>query len=229
MWPCKNPGEDARLYSAVKAASDFSIALGINIPTGKDSLSMTQKYNDQVVFSPGTVIISASAEVDDIRKIVEPVIVNDSLTSLLYIDMSRDDLKPGGSSLGQILNRLGNDVPSVKDPDYFKEVFDAVQSLIKADKILSGHDISAGGILTTLLEMCFSNTTGGITVNLSAIDEMDTVKVLFSQNPGIIIQVKDEDEVAEILLEKGITYFSIGHPVNDRTLVCDKLQQDINI
>ena len=68
MWPCKNPGEDARLYAAVKAASDFAIALGINIPTGKDSLSMTQKYNDQVVYSPGTVIISASGEVNDIRK-----------------------------------------------------------------------------------------------------------------------------------------------------------------
>ena len=79
MWPCKNPGEDSRLYSAVKAASDFAIALGINIPTGKDSLSMTQKYNDEVVLSPGTVIISAAAEVDNIRKIVEPVIVNDPL------------------------------------------------------------------------------------------------------------------------------------------------------
>ncbi|MCX6255292.1 MAG: phosphoribosylformylglycinamidine synthase [Bacteroidia bacterium] len=218
MWPCKNPGEDARLYSAVQAASDFAIALGINIPTGKDSLSMTQKYSDQVVFSPGTVIISASGEIIDIRKIVEPVIVNDSYTSLLYIDMSRDDLKPGGSSFAQILNRIGDEVPTVKDPAYFKEVFDTIQDLIVKDKILSGHDISAGGMLTTLLEMCFSNTCGGITVNLSALDESDTVKILFSQNPGIIIQVKDEDEVAEILLENGISYFSIGHPVNERIL-----------
>ena len=218
MWPCKNPGEDARLYSAVKAASDFAIALGINIPTGKDSLSMTQKYNDQVVYSPGTVIISAAGEIHDIRKIVEPVIVNDPYTSLLYIDMSRDDFKPGGSSFAQILNRLGDEVPTVKDPAYFKEVFDTIQDLILKGKILSGHDISAGGMLTTLLEMCFSNTDGGITVNLSALNEDDTVKILFSQNPGIIIQVKDEDEVAEILLENGISYFSIGHPVNERTL-----------
>ncbi len=218
MWPCKNPGEDARLYSAVKAASDFAIALGINIPTGKDSLSMTQKYSDKVVFSPGTVIISASGEVSDIRKIIEPVIVADPYTSLIYIDMSRDDFKPGGSSLGQILNRLGDEVPTVKDPLYFKEVFDTVQGLISDGKILSGHDISAGGMLTTLLEMCFANTTGGISVNLSALDESDTVKILFSQNPGIIVQVKDEDEVAEILLENGISYFSIGHPVIERTL-----------
>jgi phosphoribosylformylglycinamidine synthase len=218
MWPCKNPGEDARLYAAVKAASDFSIALGINIPTGKDSLSMTQKYSDQVVFSPGTVIISASGEINDIRKIIEPVIVNDPYTSLLYIDMSCDDFKPGGSSFAQILNRLGDEVPTVKDPAYFKKVFDTIQGLIFKGKILSGHDISAGGMIITLLEMCFSNTTGGITINLSALDISDTVKILFSQNPGIIIQVKDEDEVAEILLENGISYFSIGQPVNDRTL-----------
>jgi phosphoribosylformylglycinamidine synthase len=218
MWPCKNPGEDARLYAAVKAASDFAIALGINIPTGKDSLSMTQKYKDQVVYSPGTVIITAAAEISNVRKIIEPVIVNDPYTSLLYIDMSRDQFKPGGSSFAQILNRLGDETPAVTDPLYFKEVFNAVQELIIKDKILSGHDISAGGMLTTLLEMCFSNTRGGISVNLSALDEPDTVKVLFSQNPGIIIQVKDEDEVAEMLIENGISYFSVGHPVDERSL-----------
>jgi phosphoribosylformylglycinamidine synthase len=232
MWPCKNTGEDARLYKAVKAASDFAIALGINIPTGKDSLSMTQKYSDMVVYSPGTVIISAAAEIDNIRKIIEPVIVNDPYTSLLYIDMSRDALKPGGSSFAQILNRLGDDVPTVTDPAYFKEVFDTVQDLIAKGMILSGHDISAGGILTTLLEMCFSNTNGGISVNLTAVDESDTVKMLFSQNPGIIIQVKDEVEVMEILLENGISYFSIGHPVNDRILYVtnknDQLSFDID-
>ncbi len=218
MWPCKNQGEDSRLYYAVKAASDFAISLGINIPTGKDSLSMTQKYKDQVVNSPGTVIISASGEISDVRKIVEPVIVNDPYTSLLYIDMSRDEFKPGGSSLAQILNKLGDEVPTVKDPAYFKEVFDTIQGLIIKGKILSGHDISAGGMLTTLLEMCFSNTRGGITVNLEALNENDTIKVLFSQNPGIIIQVRDEDEIAEILLESGISYFSIGHPIEERSL-----------
>jgi phosphoribosylformylglycinamidine synthase len=225
MWPCKNPGEDARLYAATKAASDFTICLGINIPTGKDSLSMTQKYSDQVVYSPGTVIISASGEVKDIRKIVEPVIVKDPYTSLLYIDMSCDKLKLGGSSFAQVVNRLGDEVPIVKDPSYFAEVFNTIQYLINKGKILSGHDISAGGMITTLLEMCFSNTTGGITVNLSELDEKDTIRLLFSQNPGIIIQVKDEDSVAEILLEHGISCFSIGHPVNERTLYINILKE----
>jgi phosphoribosylformylglycinamidine synthase len=218
MWPCKNPGEDSRLYLAVKAASEFAIDLGINIPTGKDSLSMTQKYSEQVVFSPGTVIISASGEMNEIKKIIEPVLVNDPYTSLLYIDMSRDDFKPGGSSFAQILNRIGEEAPAVKDPAYFAEVFNTIQDLIINDKILSGHDISAGGMLTTLLELCFSNSSGGLAINLSALKEKDTIKMLFCQNPGIVIQVNDEVEIAEILLEHGISYFSIGHPVKERTL-----------
>ena len=229
MWPCKNPGEDARLYEAVRAASNFAIELGINIPTGKDSLSMTQKYRDEVVISPGTVIISASGEVSDIKKIVEPVIVNDPNTSLLYIDMSRDKLKTGGSSLAQIINSLGNETPTVKDPAYFAEAFNTLQDLIKDNMILAGHDISAGGMLTTLLEMCFSNREGGITVNLTEIEESDTVKLLFSQNPGVIIQVKDEIEVAEILLERGISYYSLGHPVHDRTLYITNNKKTITL
>jgi phosphoribosylformylglycinamidine synthase len=218
MWPCKNPGEDSRLYEAVKAASDFAIGLGINIPTGKDSLSMTQKYKNKVVFSPGTVIISATGEVKNVRKIVEPVIVNDPYTSLLYIDMSRDNLKLGGSSFAQVINRLGDSAPTVKNPVYFADVFNTIQDLIIKDKILAGHDISAGGMFTTMLEMCFSNIAGGLSINLTAMNEKDTVKILFNQNPGILIQVKDQEEVAEMLLENGISYLSIGHPVNDRTL-----------
>jgi phosphoribosylformylglycinamidine synthase len=219
MWPCRNPGEDSRLYDAVKAASDFAIQLGINIPTGKDSLSMTQKYDDEVVYAPGTVIISAAGEVKDIRKIIEPVLENDPFTSLLYIDMSRDSFSLGGSSFAQITNRLGDETPTVTDPAYFAAVFNAIQELISNGMVISGHDISAGGIITTLLEMSFANPSGGITVNLTAIGEEDTLKILFSQNPGIIIQVRNEDEVVEFLLENGISYFSFGHPILDRTLV----------
>ncbi len=226
MWPCRNPGEDARLYRAVEAASNFAIGLGINIPTGKDSLSMTQKYDDGLVLSPGTLIISAAAEVSDVRKITGPVIVNDPDTSLLYIDMSRDNLKTGGSSLAQVLNSVGTDVPMVTDPAYFASVFNVIQNLIEDEKILSGHDISAGGMLTTLLEMCFANTEGGAAINLSGFDDSDTVKILFSQNPGIIIQVKDEDEIAETLLDNGISYLSIGHPVSERTLFVRNLDRN---
>ena len=179
---------------------------------------MTQKYRDQTVLAPGSVIITAAGEVENIRNIIEPVIVNDPYTSLIYIDMSRDQHNLGGSAFGQVMNRIGNLTPTVKDPAYFSEVFNAIQKLIKKGKILSGHDISAGGMITTLLEMCFANTSGGISVNLTSVDEPDTVKLLFSQNPGIIIQVKDENEIAEFLLENGIGYLAIGHPVLDRKL-----------
>ena len=149
MWPCRKPGEDARLFSAVKAASDFSIALGINIPTGKDSLSMTQKYKDGTeVFSPGTVIISATAEITDFNKTVEPVIQPDENAGIIYIDLSGDSFKLGGSSFAQSLNTLGNETPTVKDPRYFVNAFQAVQHLVDEGSILAGHDVSAGGLVS---------------------------------------------------------------------------------
>ena len=218
MWPCRNPGEDARLYEAVQAASDFALALGINIPTGKDSLSMTQKYPDGVVFAPGTVIITSAAEVTDVRAIIEPVLKNDETTALFYIDLSGMKPETGGSALGQTLNAIGITAPSVTDPSYFAAGFEVIQELIKKGMILAGHDISAGGMITTLLEMCFANRTGGMTINLGELDESDTVRLLFSQNPGVIIQVKDEAETEELLLSRGITCYSIGHPVEERKI-----------
>ena len=226
MWPCRNQGEDARLYEAVQAASDFAVALGVNIPTGKDSLSMTQKYRDGMVISPGTVIITSAAEVSDIRDVVEPVIRNDASTTLFFIDMSGMRPALGGSALGQTLNRLGKEAPSVADPGYFAAAFGALQQLIKERKIIAGHDISAGGMITALLEMCFANREGGLTVNITEMDESDTVSVLFSQNPGVLIQVSDEAATEEFLLERGIRFFAIGHPVRERKIFLRNGQSD---
>jgi phosphoribosylformylglycinamidine synthase len=217
MWPCRNKGEDARLYKAAEAASDFAIALGINIPTGKDSLSMTQKYDGEVVQAPGTVIISAAGEVTDIRKIVEPVVVNDPESRLLYIDLSYDDLKLGGSSFGQSVNHLFREAPTVKEPAYFVKTFNLVQSLIEDGKIMAGHDISAGGMLTTLLEMCFANTSGGLEVDVNGFQTL-TAAALFSENPGIIIQVKETDAIKGLLEKEGIRFREIGRPVEERKL-----------
>ncbi len=216
MWPCNNPGEDARLYSAVEATSKFAIELGLNIPTGKDSLSMVQKYKNQTVYAPGTVIISAGGEVTDIKKIVEPVLVNDNNSKILYIDFSSDDFKLGGSSFAQLTNKLGVDTPSIKNSAYFKSAFNAVQELVEKELILAGHDISAGGLLTTLLEINFANTKGGLAINLADFTESDLVKVLFSENSGIIIQVKDEDAVRKVLTSHGINAATIGQPQTDR-------------
>lgn len=223
MWPCKNRGEDARLYDAVEAASKFAIALGINIPTGKDSLSMTQKYPDgKVVYAPGTVIISAAGEVNDNAKIVEPVLQPDTESCLLYIDFSSDAFKLGGSSFGQIMNKLGTETPSVKDPLYFTRVFETIQQLINDQKILSGHDISAGGMITTLLEMCFSQTQTGIEIDLNEIPEMDIIKILFSENPGVIIQVSEVQTVEDILRKNNLNFFIIGTPISKRQLIIHK-------
>ncbi len=214
MWPCKNEGEDARLYNAVKATSDFAIGLGINIPTGKDSLSMTQKYKNDKVISPGTVIVSGTGEVSDVRKIVEPVIKNDENTEILYIDFSKADKSLGGSAFGQIINRLGEDTPTVTSAEYFVNAFNTVQELIENKQILAGHDISSGGMITTLLEMNFANTKGGLDIDLSDLNEEDTIKLIFSENPGIIIQVKDD---AKVLLDaNNIEYHVIGKPITDR-------------
>ena len=222
MWPCRNEGEDARLYTAVKAASDFACSLGINIPTGKDSLSMTQKYGDDKVIAPGTVIISAGAEVSDIKKIVSPVLAQDKNTYIYYIDFSFDTLKLGGSAFAQALNKLGNEVPTVKDPEYFRDAFNAVQDAIEKKLILAGHDISAGGMITALLEMCFANVEGGLDVNLDKISESDIVKILFAENPGILVQVKDKKAFEKLMEEAGVGFAIIAKPTDERHVLVSK-------
>ena len=222
MWPCRNEGEDARLYKAVQAASDFACELGINIPTGKDSLSMTQKYGDDKVIAPGTVIISAGAEVSDVKKIVSPVLVHERNSHIYYIDFSFDTLKLGGSALAQVLNKLGNEVPTVKDPEYFSDAFNAVQEAIEKGLILAGHDISAGGMITTLLEMCFANVEGGLEVNLDKINESDIVEILFAENPGIIVQVKDKKAFEKLMMDAGVGFAEIAKPTNERHILVSK-------
>lgn len=217
MWPCKNPGEDARLYRAAKAASDFAIRLGINIPTGKDSLSMTQKYGDDVVYSPGTVIISAAGEVRDVRMIVEPVLKDRDGSILVHVDFSSMEQELGGSCFSQVNNSLGSKSPSVNDPDYFASVFTALQEMIMEGDILAGHDISEGGVITTLLEMCFSAHGIGARIDLGTQGITDVLRYLFSENPGVIIQVEKEQSL-EILRKKKISYKVIGRTGKDTYL-----------
>ncbi|MDY4846499.1 MAG: phosphoribosylformylglycinamidine synthase, partial [Parabacteroides sp.] len=222
MWPCRNEGEDARLYKAVQAASDFAIALGINIPTGKDSLSMTQKYGDDKVIAPGTVIISAGAEVSDVKKIVSPVLAHEKNSYIYYIDFSFDTMKLGGSAFAQALNKLGDEVPTVQDPDYFKAAFNALQEAIEQGLILAGHDISAGGMITTMLEMCFANVEGGLEVNLDPLAEQDIVKILFAENPGVLVQVKERKVFEQLMREAGISCAIIARPTDERHILVSK-------
>tara|TARA_R110000796_G_scaffold35017_3_gene90141 strand:- start:117006 stop:120668 length:3663 start_codon:yes stop_codon:yes gene_type:complete len=217
MWPCKNEGEDARLYEAVQAVSDFSIALGINVPTGKDSLSMKQKYKDGDVISPGTVIISAAGNCNDITKVVEPVLQKDG-ASIYYINLSKDAYKLGGSSFAQVLNKIGNDAPTVNDAESLKNVFNTIQTLIKNEQIVAGHDVASGGLITTLLELCFADVDLGANLNLTDLNEEDTIKLLFSENAGIVFQSKNDAQLEQVLNDAKIDFNKIGNVTSESTL-----------
>jgi phosphoribosylformylglycinamidine synthase len=217
MWPAKNPGENARLYAAVEAARDFAVALGINIPTGKDSMSMTQKYPDgDAVYSPGTVIVTSAAEVSDIRKTVSPALKHRK-SQIVYVDFAKDDFHLGGSSFGQIVNRIGGEVPTVTDADYFKKAFSAVQQLISEGTVLAGHDVSAGGLITTLLEMTFADNRSGMTLDLGALGEKDMIKVLFSEKPAVVLQAADGASIVKTLKAAGVEAAVLGNVNFERT------------
>ena len=220
MWPAKQEGETARLYQAVKALSDYCIALGVNVPTGKDSLSMTQKYPDgEKVVAPGTVIISAVGEVTNVRQVVRPVMKVNEDTELLYVDFSKDGFNLGGSSFAQSQGYVGQVTPDVKSPAYFKKAFNAVQQLIEKNLVLAGHDVSAGGLITTLFEMNFANAEGGMDIDLKAFDAEDLIALLFCEKPSVVLQVRKDGIVKKMLREAGVKAVSIGHPVQERKLV----------
>lgn len=210
MWPCKNLGEDARLFKAVKALSEFAIRLGINIPTGKDSLSATQKYPDGTkVLAPGTVIISATAEISDVRKIVNPVFKSGYDDSkIIRIDFSLDKLKLGGSTLAQTLFQLGDEVPIIQDDSYVAWAFTAIQKLISKGLVLAAHDVSADGLVPTLLEMCFADNRLGADIDLDVLNEPDLIKCYFANNPAVILQIKPE--ASQLLSESGIKFETLG-------------------
>nr|MCR4920897.1 phosphoribosylformylglycinamidine synthase [Bacteroidaceae bacterium] len=222
MWPCRaQKGEDARLYRAVEALSEFCCQLGINVPTGKDSLSMTQKYPDGTkIISPGTVIVSAGGQVSDIRKVVAPVVANDPKAALYHIDFSFCPLQLGGSAFAQSLGFVGDEVPTVKDASYFADAFNAVQECIRNGWVMAGHDISAGGLVTCLLEMCFANSNGGLQADLRGLGHDDILKAAFAENPGIVVQISPEHdkEFQKLMKERGVGFLRLGQPTGERTL-----------
>ncbi len=210
MWPCNNEGEDARLYEAVKACSDFAIALGINIPTGKDSLSMKQKYpNADPVLAPGTVIISAAAACVDITKVVEPVLQKNA-GSIYYISLSNDKLTLGGTSFAQTLQQIGNEVAGIKDAAYFATVFNTIQQAILEDKIAAGHDVGSGGLITSLLEMCFADQNLTADYDLTGLGEVDSAKTFFNENIALILQAKEDTSFEQLFQNAAVSFTKIG-------------------
>ncbi|RXR19070.1 phosphoribosylformylglycinamidine synthase [Flavobacterium amnicola] len=226
MWACKNEGEDARLYQAVQSCSDFAIELGINIPTGKDSLSMKQKYPNDEVIAPGTVIISAAGNCSNITKVVEPVLQRNG-GNIYYLNLSQDTFKLGGSSFNQTQNKVGNETPTIKNVDFFKKAFNTLQNLIKERKIKAGHDIGSGGLITTLLEMCFADVNLGANFDLTAIHENDSTKLLFSENIAVVFQA--DAEVEATFKANGIEIFNIGTVTNSDSVSITNFDDTFNL
>ena len=150
---------------------------------------MKQKYPDGGdVIAPGTVIISAAAHCTDVQKVVEPVLKHNG-GNIYYINFSGAHFELGGSAFAQVLNKIGDKAPTVTDAEGFKTAFNVVQSLIKEGKIQAGHDIGSGGLITTLLEMCFAENDLGATIDLSGLSaDEDLIKTLFAENAGVVIQ-----------------------------------------
>ena len=188
-------------------------------------MSMTQKYPDgEKVLSPGTLIISATGQSKDVGTTLHPVMSRDEDTTLLYIPfvpiIKGDAAFPlGGSAYASTLGKVGAKAPDITDPEYFKTCFNRLQDAMfnsMSNPVLAGHDISAGGLITTLLEMCFSNTEGGADIDLSALESSD---ILLSEVPGVVLQVKNAG-MDEFLRNLGpVKAWTIGRPVQKgRTL-----------
>ncbi|HDZ9477375.1 TPA: phosphoribosylformylglycinamidine synthase [Vibrio cholerae] len=197
MSPAGHPGEDAGLYEAVKAVGEeLCPALGITIPVGKDSMSMKTKWQEngeqKEVTSPLSLIITAFARVEDIRKTVTPQLRTDlGETSLILIDLGNGQNRLGATALAQVYKQLGDKPADVDNAAQLKGFFDAVQTLVRNDKLVAYHDKGDGGLLVTLAEMAFAGHCG-IKANIETLGD-DALAALFNEELGAVVQVKNDE------------------------------------
>jgi len=208
MWAPKLPGEGVAIRDAVKAMRDSMIELGIGVDGGKDSLSMATMVGSETVKSPRELVISLYAAVPDIRKKVTPDIKKAG-SALIFVDLSSGRERLGGSALAQVFSQIGEISPDMEDPSLVKNGFMVIQRLIADGLVLSGHDRSDGGLVTTLLEMVFSGNCG-LDVNLEG--ESSVFKTLFSEELGYVIECSTEDVgvIVARLAEAGVIAAKIG-------------------
>ena len=226
MWAAKLPGEGARLYDAAVAVRDIMFELGIAIDGGKDSLSMAAKIvskdKSETIKSPGTLVISAYATCPDITKVITPDIKQPGKSKLLFIDLGNNRNRLGGTSLAQVYNQIGNESPDVDDPKLLKKAFNAVQELISKDLILSGHDRSDGGLITTLLEMAFAGNCG-IKVEMQDAGcrmQDEIFALLFSEELGLALEYlpEKEEEIISLLKNSDVPYQVIGKTTSEKRI-----------
>ena len=201
MSPAGHPGEDAGLYEAVKAiGEELCPALGLTIPVGKDSMSMRTQWDEngiqKSVTSPMSLIITAFGVVEDIRKTVTPELrLDQGDTRLVAINLSKGKNRLGGSCLAQVYKQLGNETPDVDCPETLKGFFNAMQTLVRDEKLIAYHDVSDGGLFTTVCEMAFAGHTG-VDIDLSNVpskEASDNLSVLFNEELGAVIQIRESD------------------------------------
>ena len=219
MWPNGHEGDMADLYDAVEELSVFCRALGIAVPTGKDSLSMTQKYPDGEVSAPGTLLVTAAGPVDDVRHVASPVACIGEGDRLYYISLGSDVNALGGSAFYQTLGAVGTDVPGVASPQVIAETFNVISRMSP----LSLHDIGSGGLFVTLAEMLFADNTGGFEIftdGLSRIGFSGLAPMLFSESPGVVVQIDAAGVAAfeSAMCELGAEYACIGSSHMERII-----------
>ncbi|WP_299015823.1 phosphoribosylformylglycinamidine synthase [uncultured Photobacterium sp.] len=201
MSPAGHPGEDAGLYEAVKAVGEeLCPALGLTIPVGKDSMSMKTKWEEngeeKEVISPLSLVITAFGRVEDIRKTVTPQLRTDKgASSLLLIDLGCGQNRLGATALAQVYKQLGDKPADVDNPELVKGFFNAIQALIRDEKLQAYHDRGDGGLYVTLAEMAFAGHTGvEVDLNTTEADECDDVlAALFNEELGAVIQVRTDE------------------------------------
>jgi phosphoribosylformylglycinamidine synthase len=191
--------EDQALYEAVYALGmELCPELGISIPVGKDSMSMKtvwqQDAQEKIAVSPLSLIISAFAPVQDVRKTLTPQLHADLESDLILVDLGRGKNRLAGSALTQVFGQLGHEVPDLDDSEDLKALFAVVQGLIRDDLLLAYHDRSDGGLFTALAEMCFAGRVGlDVCLDNLLAEESELLPVLFSEELGVLLQVKQSD------------------------------------
>ncbi|KAL6526799.1 hypothetical protein OROGR_015889 [Orobanche gracilis] len=211
MYAAKIDGEGADMYDAALALSEAMIELGIAIDGGKDSLSMAAHASGEVVKAPGSLVISTYVTCSDITKTVTPDLKLRDDGVLLHIDLAKGKRRLGGSALAQVFDQVGDECPDLDDVSYLKRIFNAVQNLIAEELISSGHDISDGGLLVSVLEMAFAGNCG-VDLNLTLPENCSVSQTLFAEELGLVLEVRKKNLglVREKLLDFGVSAEIIG-------------------
>jgi phosphoribosylformylglycinamidine synthase len=203
MWAAKRAGEGALLYDAAIALRDLMLSLGIAIDGGKDSLSMSAQVSDTLVVAPGQLVIMGYAPVPDITKVATPDLTAGGV--LGYLKLSGVEWRLGGSALAQSLGQLGNESPDIDDPQLLAAGFRAMQELIEEGLVTAYHDVSDGGLITAVAEMCIAGVRGAsITLPLAS----DPLVMLFAEEPAMVFAYAPEhrERVAEIMAAQGVVW-----------------------